>query len=166
MCVHCVFTCTALELITLAGEGACASLCWESLCSLWLVPLPDSMHHLLPPPPMFQTIKHIENFKVSGKIYCNHYNSGLSLEATRQARRAIYTSGSEAWEPLHHPVHSPRKGPSSLEQLLFEVGGQWGSASGLLAHSLRERWSRWHHGSLKPPDFAFFFFFWLCPLTS
>lgn len=143
MCMQCVFTGTASDLITSAGKEPMHPWAGESLCSVWLVPLPDSGHHFLAPlhpqPPVFQTIKHIKNFKVSGKIYCNHYNSSLSLEATRQARRAIYTAGSEAWEPLHHPVHSPRKGPSSPEQLLSGSGSQWGSASGLPAHSLKER---------------------------
>lgn len=29
------------------------------------------------PTPSVPTMKHIKNFKVSGKIYCNHYSSGL-----------------------------------------------------------------------------------------
>lgn len=82
---------------------------------------------------MFQIIKHIKNFKVSGEIYCNHYNSGLSLEAARQARRTIYHAGSEAWGPLHYLVHNPRKGRSSPEKLLLEHGGQWGPCFGLKA---------------------------------
>lgn len=115
-----------------------------------------------PPPAMFQIIKHIKNFKVSGEIYCNHYNSGLSLEAARQARRAIYHAGSEAWRPLYHLVHNLRMGHSSLEKLLLEHRGQWGPAAGLRAQSWKEGGSEWQPDPLKPA----FAICWLCPWTN
>lgn len=97
---------------------------------------------------MFQIIKHIKNFKVSGEIYCNHYNSGLSLEAARQARRTIYHAGSEAWGPLHHLVHNPRKGRSSPEKLLLE---HWRPVGPMLrAQSQKEGGSEWQPDPLKP----------------
>lgn len=85
------------------------------------------------------TIKHIQDFKVSGKVYHNHYNSGLSLEVTRQVGRAVYTAGSEARNTLHHTPHSLRGGRAGavLRRLTAETGG-WKSltsrAGGMLMY--------------------------------
>ena len=85
------------------------------------------------------TIKHIQDFKVSGKIYCNHYNSGLSLEVTRQEGRAVYTAGSEARNTVHHTLHSLRGGRAGvvLRRFTAETGGWEGltsRAGGVLMH--------------------------------
>lgn len=73
------------------------------------------------PAQMFQTIKHIRNFKVSRKIYCNHYNSGLSLEATGQPGKQFILL---AQGPGNHSITlctAPGRDPAALSSFFLSL---------------------------------------------
>lgn len=82
---------------------------------------------------MFQTIKHIENVNVFGKSYRNHYNSDLSLEATRQAgEQFIRLAQKQETHSVTLCAASGEQGPEQPELSTAEGGGQQGVVGALV----------------------------------